>query len=146
MSPSPAVTTSVPLLQWLLCSGCRGHARSQLPSAGPSLLQPLVTADTHRRSDRVACCCCCCCCRQAVPAGRIASVRLDLADLDSVRTCAQQWLDSGRPLDVLVNNAGVMACPLMRTKEGFEMQLGVNHLGHFLFTNMLLPSMQGGSG
>lgn len=73
-------------------------------------------------------------------------MRLDLADLDSVRTCAQQWLDSGRPLDVLVNNAGVMACPLMRTKEGFEMQLGVNHLGHFLFTNMLLPSMQGGSG
>ena len=60
---------------------------------------------------------------------------LDLADLTSVRTFADQW---GRPLDVLVNNAGVMAVPERRTADGFEMQIGTNHLGHFALTNLLL--------
>jgi NAD(P)-dependent dehydrogenase (short-subunit alcohol dehydrogenase family) len=60
---------------------------------------------------------------------------LDLADLASVRAFAQRW-DSR--LDVLVNNAGVMAVPEGRTADGFEMQLGTNHLGHFALTNLLL--------
>ncbi|EFN53158.1 hypothetical protein CHLNCDRAFT_26048 [Chlorella variabilis] len=64
---------------------------------------------------------------------------MDLADLGSVRAWAQRAQDFGHPVDVLVNNAGVMACPQMQTRDGFEMQLGVNHLGHFLLTNMLLP-------
>jgi len=58
-----------------------------------------------------------------------------------VRSFARRFLDSGEPLDVLVNNAGIMACPLMRTKDGFEMQLGVNHLGHFALTLELLPRL-----
>ncbi len=62
--------------------------------------------------------------------------RLDLADLASVRAFADGW--SG-DLDVLVNNAGVMAIPLRRTVDGFEMQFGTNHLGHFALTNLLLP-------
>jgi NAD(P)-dependent dehydrogenase (short-subunit alcohol dehydrogenase family) len=62
--------------------------------------------------------------------------RLDLADLSSVRTFAAGW--SG-DLDVLINNAGVMAIPLRRTADGFEMQFGTNHLGHFALTNLLLP-------
>jgi NAD(P)-dependent dehydrogenase (short-subunit alcohol dehydrogenase family) len=62
--------------------------------------------------------------------------RLDLADLASVRAFADGW---DRPLDVLVNNAGVMAVPERRTKDGFELQLGTNHLGHFALTNLLLP-------
>jgi NAD(P)-dependent dehydrogenase (short-subunit alcohol dehydrogenase family) len=62
--------------------------------------------------------------------------RLDLADLASVRAFAAGW---DRPLDVLVNNAGVMAVPEGRTKDGFELQLGTNHLGHFALTNLLLP-------
>jgi NAD(P)-dependent dehydrogenase (short-subunit alcohol dehydrogenase family) len=61
---------------------------------------------------------------------------LDLADLSSVRAFAEGWEGD---LDVLVNNAGVMAVPESRTKDGFEMQIGTNHLGHFALTNLLLP-------
>ena len=62
--------------------------------------------------------------------------RLDLADLSSVREFAAAW---DRPLDLLVNNAGVMMIPQQRTADGFEMQFGTNHLGHFALTNLLLP-------
>ncbi|WP_330458613.1 oxidoreductase [Streptomyces sp. NBC_00820] len=62
--------------------------------------------------------------------------RLDLADLDSVREFGAAW---DRPLDLLVNNAGVMMLPELRTAQGFEMQFGTNHLGHFALTNLLLP-------
>ena len=62
--------------------------------------------------------------------------RLDLADLASVREFADDW---DGDLDVLVNNAGVMAVPQSKTKDGFEMQIGTNHLGHFALTNLLLP-------
>lgn len=67
------------------------------------------------------------------------SLVLDLADLDSVRSAADNLpVDH---LDVLMNNAGVMAPPLGRTKDGFETQIGTNHLGHFALTGLLLPSM-----
>jgi len=79
--------------------------------------------------------------REAVPGAAVSASELDLADLASVRSFARRFLDSGEPLDVLVNNAGIMACPLMRTKDGFEMQLGVNHLGHFALTLELLPRL-----
>ncbi|MFF8398891.1 oxidoreductase [Streptomyces sp. NPDC016172] len=62
--------------------------------------------------------------------------RLDLADLSSVRAFADAWQE---PLHLLVNNAGVMMLPRQRTKDGFEMQFGTNHLGHFALTNLLLP-------
>ncbi|MTD46433.1 SDR family NAD(P)-dependent oxidoreductase [Conexibacter sp. W3-3-2] len=63
--------------------------------------------------------------------------RLDLADLASVRAFAEGFGD-GDTIDVLVNNAGVMALPEQRTADGFEMQIGTNHLGHFALTNLLL--------
>ncbi len=66
--------------------------------------------------------------------------KLDLASLASVREFADGW--SG-PLDLLVNNAGVMVPPLSRTAEGFELQFGTNHLGHFALTNLLLPDITG---
>jgi NAD(P)-dependent dehydrogenase (short-subunit alcohol dehydrogenase family) len=62
---------------------------------------------------------------------------LDLASLDSVRAFAGGW--DGSPVDLLVNNAGVMIPPLSRTKDGFELQFGTNHLGHFALTNLILP-------
>jgi NAD(P)-dependent dehydrogenase (short-subunit alcohol dehydrogenase family) len=72
-------------------------------------------------------------------------VELDLADLDSVRRCASEVLDLAPTLHVLVNNAGVMAPPLMRTAQGFELQIGTNHLGHFLLTRLLEPALRAGT-
>lgn len=65
---------------------------------------------------------------------------LDLASLESVRAFAAGW-NGG--IDVLINNAGVMGLPLTRTPDGFEMQFGTNHLGHFALTNLLLPHIAG---
>jgi NAD(P)-dependent dehydrogenase (short-subunit alcohol dehydrogenase family) len=62
--------------------------------------------------------------------------QLDLSDLSSVRSFAEGW---DGDVDILVNNAGVMAPPQGRTKDGFELQIGTNHLGHFALTNLLLP-------
>ena len=62
--------------------------------------------------------------------------RLDLASLDSVKEFAAGW---NEPIDILINNAGIMIPPLSRTADGFEMQFGTNHLGHFALTNLLLP-------
>jgi len=68
-----------------------------------------------------------------------AEVRpLDLSDLASVGAFADAW---DGELDILVNNAGVMAVPQQRTKDGFELQIGTNHLGHFALTNLLLPAI-----
>ena len=61
---------------------------------------------------------------------------LDLEDLSSVRAFAAAWTD---PIDILINNAGIMLVPLARTVDGFERQIGTNHLGHFALTNLLLP-------
>ncbi len=80
--------------------------------------------------------------REAVPDGRFDTALLDLADLASVRSGAETILAKCPRIDVLVNNAGVMACPLMRTADGFEMQFGTNHLGHFLLTARLLPALR----
>ncbi|MFJ6572246.1 SDR family NAD(P)-dependent oxidoreductase [Streptomyces sp. NPDC091292] len=68
--------------------------------------------------------------------GSVEVRRLDLADLSSVREFAAGWHGG---LDLLINNAGVMNIPEARTKDGFEMQFGTNHLGHFALTNLLLP-------
>ena len=77
-----------------------------------------------------------------VTKGEVICHRLDLADLASVRECAEQLGNSLDKIDVLINNAGIMACPQMKTKDGFEMQLGTNHIGHFLLTNLLMPQLK----
>lgn len=80
--------------------------------------------------------------REAVRAmtGELEVRRLDLADLTSVHAFAR---DFDEPIDLLINNAGLMIPPLGRTAEGFEQQFGTNHLGHFALTNLLLPTIRG---
>jgi NAD(P)-dependent dehydrogenase (short-subunit alcohol dehydrogenase family) len=79
------------------------------------------------------------------PGARINTALLDLADLDSVRSGAADILANYPRINLLVNNAGVMACPLDRTVQGFEMQFGTNHLGHFLLTALLSPALVAGA-
>jgi NAD(P)-dependent dehydrogenase (short-subunit alcohol dehydrogenase family) len=71
---------------------------------------------------------------------------LDLADLGSVRAFAQRFLASARPVDILLNNAGIMAPAETRVGPGWESQLATNHLGHFALTNLLWPALANGGG
>jgi NAD(P)-dependent dehydrogenase (short-subunit alcohol dehydrogenase family) len=79
--------------------------------------------------------------RGLVPGGAFELGVVDLGDLASIRAFAPAYLDTHEAVDVLVNNAGIMACPLGRTADGFETQFGTNHLGHFLLTALLLPAI-----
>ncbi|KAE8605160.1 hypothetical protein XENTR_v10014996 [Xenopus tropicalis] len=76
--------------------------------------------------------------REAGERGEIVIKQLDLGSLQSVRRFCQEVLKEEPRLDVLINNAGVFQCPYTKTEDGFEMQFGVNHLGHFLLTHHLL--------
>lgn len=79
--------------------------------------------------------------RASHPSASLAVVPLDLGSLASVRSAADTILGAHDTLDILINNAGLMALPERRTEDGFEMQFGVNHLGHFVLTACLLPSL-----
>jgi len=72
-------------------------------------------------------------------------VKLDLASLASVRACADALVGIGRPFDLVVANAGVMACPKGTTADGFETQFGTNHLGHFVLVNRIVSLLKPGS-
>ncbi len=76
-----------------------------------------------------------------MPSTSLEAMQLDLASLESVHRFARDFTAKGVPLDVLCNNAGVMAIPYRRTAERFEMQLGTNHLGHFALTGLLLEPL-----
>lgn len=80
--------------------------------------------------------------RAAVPDAQVDVESLDLADLGSVRTCAERIAGDDRPLNLLINNAGVMATPQRETVDGFELQFGTNHLGHFALTGLLLGALR----
>jgi len=77
------------------------------------------------------------------PSAVIEVAALDLMDLDSVQKFAAS--QSTKPIDVLLNNAGIMAVPFEKTKDGFESQMGTNHLGHFLLTELLFDAISEGS-
>ncbi|KAL6488060.1 hypothetical protein MHYP_G00046860 [Metynnis hypsauchen] len=76
--------------------------------------------------------------RRRVGGAQVEVRELDLADTCSIRAFAQRFLREVNHLHILINNAGVMMCPYMKTADGFEMHLGVNHLGHFLLTYLLI--------
>ncbi len=79
--------------------------------------------------------------KQQVPNARLELASLDLSDLATIHTFATGFKSRHDKLDVLLNNAGIMAIPRGETKDGFEMQLGVNHLGHFALTGLVLENL-----
>src|SRR5277367_2743034 len=82
---------------------------------------------------------------QAVHGGGLELVELDLASLASVRACADVLTSNGELFDLVIANAGVMACPKGQTADGFETQFGTNHLGHFVFVNRIVSLLKAGS-
>jgi NAD(P)-dependent dehydrogenase (short-subunit alcohol dehydrogenase family) len=80
----------------------------------------------------------------AANGGSFELVELDLANLKSVRACADRLLVKGEPFDVVIANAGVMATPFGHTADGFEMQFGTNHLGHFVLINRIVSLVRDG--
>ncbi len=83
--------------------------------------------------------------RDASPGAELEVMELELHRPESVRRFAKEWLSRHSRLNLLINNAGVMACPLARTDEGWEMQFATCHLGHFLLTALLAPALRAGS-
>ncbi|XP_074588119.1 short-chain dehydrogenase TIC 32 B, chloroplastic-like [Curcuma longa] len=79
---------------------------------------------------------------QSTPAAKVDVSQLELSSLNSVRSFADQFLSKDLPLNILINNAGVMNCPFQLSEDGIEMQFATNHLGHFLLTNLLLEKMK----
>jgi len=77
--------------------------------------------------------------------GGLELVELDLASLKSVRACADALVAAGKPFDLVICNAGVMACPKGKTSDGFETQFGTNHLGHFVLVNRIASLFAPGS-
>ena len=75
--------------------------------------------------------------------GKVSWSMLDLSSFQSIRAFAERWGE--RPLNLLINNAGVMACPLAYTEDGLEMQIGTNHFGHFLLSVLLAPNLVAGA-
>jgi NAD(P)-dependent dehydrogenase (short-subunit alcohol dehydrogenase family) len=83
--------------------------------------------------------------KDAKNGGSLELVALDLASLKSVRACADALVKAGKPFDVVICNAGVMACPQGKTADGFETQFGTNHLGHFVLVNRIASLLKKGS-
>ncbi|MEU4313228.1 SDR family oxidoreductase [Nocardia sp. NPDC024068] len=109
----------------------------RLAEAGAEVIMPVRNAAKgEKAADRL---------RELVPGANVATRALDLSSLDSVAALADRLVGEGRPIDILVNNAGVMTPPDRQvTADGFELQFGTNHLGHFALTQGLLPLLRQG--
>ena len=77
-----------------------------------------------------------------MPDAQISFLPLDLTSMQSINDAAKAFQSKSDRLDLLLNNAGIMAVPVGTTKEGYEIQLGTNHVGHFLLTKLLLPTLE----
>jgi len=80
-----------------------------------------------------------------VPDAQLDTLTCDLASLKSIKKAGAEANERFEKIDILINNAGVMACPKMETADGFEMQFGTNHLGHFALTKHLMPLIEAGA-
>lgn len=80
--------------------------------------------------------------KKAVPNAKIEVRKLDLGSLSSVKAFSEGVIANYNRLDILINNAGVMTCPFSKTEDGFEIQMGTNHLGHFALTGLLMPLLR----
>ena len=115
-------------------SGLGFHTASALAAAGADVT---MAVRTPQKGDAAASEI-----RALHPQARLEVSTLDLADLSSIRAFAERWSASHPDgLSILINNAGIMAIPRRETADGFEMQLGTNHLGHFALTGLLLPAL-----
>ncbi|XP_074588118.1 short-chain dehydrogenase TIC 32 B, chloroplastic-like [Curcuma longa] len=79
---------------------------------------------------------------QNTPSARIDIIHLELSSQKSVRDFSDRFISMNLPLNILINNAGVMYCPFKLSEDGIEMQFATNHIGHFLLTNLLLPTIK----
>ncbi len=108
-----------------------------LAAAGATVVMAGRNAEKHERAIEAL--------HEQVPGAALSHVELDLTSLASARAAAGAICGAYAKIDLLVNNAGVMYTPFERTVDGFELQFGVDHLGHFVFTNHLLPSLLAGA-
>jgi NAD(P)-dependent dehydrogenase (short-subunit alcohol dehydrogenase family) len=115
-------------------SGIGLHAAREVARAGCTVILACRSAEKSSTTrQRIV---------QEIPTALVEDGVLDLASLPSVREFAKAFLATRRPLDLLINNAGVMALPKRQlTADGFELQIGTNHLGHFALTGLLLPAL-----
>lgn len=115
-------------------SGLGLHTASGLAAAGAEVVMACRNPDKAAKALAEV--------RSKAPQAKVEVMALDLADLGSVRAFAKAFAAKYPRLDILCNNAGVMAVPYAKTKDGFEMQVGTNHFGHFALTGLLLDSLK----
>lgn len=112
-------------------SGIGYHTSLMLAKKGAEVILACRNADKGKRAiDSIS---------KEHPTAKVSLVKLDLSDLESVSGCADTLKSKYNRLDLLINNAGVMIPPFSHTQQGFELQFGTNHLGHFALTGRLLP-------
>ncbi len=119
-------------------SGLGYHTVRGLAAAGTRVMMACRSQDKAKRAAAEI--------RAQLPGAQLTFVDLDLADLESVTRCAEAVSDGCERLDILVNNAGLSTFSRRKTAQGFELQFGVNHLGHFALTCRLLPLLLASNG
>ncbi len=133
----PDLTGRTTLVTGTTQGGLGHHTALELARAGARVVLAGRSADRLAETDAAI--------TAAVPGARLERLVVDLADLGSVRRAGDQASRLG-PIDVLVNNAGIMAVPLRRTPDGLESQMATNHFGPFLLTGLLLPQVTAAGG
>ncbi|MBG0739512.1 SDR family NAD(P)-dependent oxidoreductase [Paeniglutamicibacter antarcticus] len=117
-------------------SGLGLETTKALATAGASVLVPARRPERAREVLEAA----------GLPANSVSVDALDLADQQSIKDFSARFLDSGHALDILINNAAIMASPEARVGPGWESQFATNHLGHYALTNLLWPALSAGDG